>query len=170
MVALVAASLSVEAKILPARQAYRLSMENDAKLIESVAAHLEGVAQLQRVIVEDLDWKNPENKQRRHVSDAVKAFKNSQVLLSESMANTALLIDRLHGDAQARLRTQLNELRGRTGDLEAKNSAVIKELEAQQLPTTESLHDLTRSMMAVIDFGTGTSQKNSKNLAPTQQQ
>lgn len=150
--------------LLQQRQDVRLSAENDAKLIEAVAAHLQGVAQLQRVIVEELDWKALGNIQRKHVMDAIKDFKSSQVLLSEALANTGLLVGRLQGEQRERTQLQLDELRERAGDLQAKNTAIIKQLEAQQLPATESLHELTRSMVAVIGFGIEIAQQKTKAI------
>jgi hypothetical protein len=158
---------AVMAKPVSAGEAYRLSMENDAKLIESVSAHLAGIAQLQRVIVKDLDWKAPANRERRHVQEAIKDFKNSQVLLSEAMTNTGVLLGRLDGERKKRLQAQVDGLRARTGDISAKNAAMIHQLEADQLPSTQDLHELTQSMLAVIGYGIEVSRaKASTTTAP----
>lgn len=153
------------AKPASAGEAYRLSMENDAKLIESVAAHLSGMAQLQRVIVKDLDWKAPANRERRHIQEAIKDFKNSQVLLSEAMTNTGVLLGRLDGERKKRLQAQVDGLRARTGDISAKNAAVIRQLEADQLPSTQDLHELTQSMLAVIGYGIEVSRAKASTAA-----
>jgi hypothetical protein len=142
--------------------AYRLSMENDAKLIESVAAHLSGVAQLQRVVVKKLDWNSPSNRELKYVQAAIKDFKNSQVLLSEAMNNTDVLMKNLDEKRRKKLEAQVQGLHDRTGDLSAKNAAVIKTLESQELPSTETLHELTTSMLAVIGYGIDISKKNNK--------
>lgn len=130
----------------------RLALENRAKLIESVAAHLSGAAQLHRVMIEDLDWKSAENSEKRLIVDAIRQFKISQVLLNEAVSNTALLVRQYEGEKRDQLQLQLQTLRARTSDLAAKNAQIIRTLESQQLPGADSVRELTQSLMDVIGY------------------
>lgn len=150
--ALVPVFALAEIKQIGAHQATRVAVENDAKLIESVAAHLSGVAQLQRVSRHKLEWKSPSNREWRHVQDAVKNFKNSQVLLSEALANTSFLVKQMEGEKKEQMQLKFQSLKARTADLASKNLAFIRSLESQQLPAIESMRDLTQSLLSVINY------------------
>lgn len=133
-----------------ARKVQRLSRENDAKLIESVAAHLTGMAQLQRVSAEGLDWKSSSNRDAKMVRAAVRNFKSSQVFLSEALSNTAHLAKQLEGSKRERVERELRSLRERTNHLSAKNTELIRALETRRIPPVESLQEITRRMTEIV--------------------
>jgi len=143
---------------MDSKQLYAASMENDAQFIECVGNIFFAVANLQRVILEDLQWEDV-NSEYQKVAKSKEFFKKASANLSTALANSNQLLIELSGDKKKKFEVQLSGFKFQVKDLNTRLEKIIGEFDQKLLPKTKAIHQLLSLAIAGTGFGIDISKK-----------
>lgn len=134
------------------KEAYRLSMENDAQFIEAVGALFNALANLQRTIVQDLKWEN-NNSEYKKIKQSILEFKKSRNHLKVAIDNSDLLLSKISEEKKKSFSKQLNTFKLKIGDLDNRLVKIIETLEQNKFPDRKYIHETIKLSLAGVGFG-----------------
>ncbi|MEK2690634.1 hypothetical protein [Bdellovibrio sp. GT3] len=143
------------------KQIYAVSMENDAQFIECVGNIFLGVANFQRVILEDLKW-DSSNPEFQKIDKTKKSFQKASENLDSAVKNSDLLLKELSDEKKKKFEMQLNGFKNQVKDLNKNLISIISGIDRHQLPKTDEVHQIITKAIAGTGFGMNVSKKNSE--------
>lgn len=138
---------------------YARTMENDAQFIESVGSVFNGVANLQRTIVKNLDW-NPENIEFQKIQKASALFNKARDHLFRVVTDSYLLLEELPLEQKKKFRSTIKIMESKIPGLESRLDFIVKSIEKKKLPETDYIHETIKLALAGVGLGIEISKSN----------
>lgn len=137
---------------LTKKEAYAISMENDARFIESVGSLFNALANLQRTLPEQLEWKS-NNSEYAKIQKAIGSFETSRKHLTYAVSNSDRLLNEISDAQKKTFEPQLESFKKKISDLDNRLKFIVLKLKSNQFPERAYLHETIELALAGVGFG-----------------
>ena len=157
--ALIAASAAPRPSV-----SYVVSMGNDAQFIESVSSLFAAVADLQRTITENLEWKSG-NAEFAKLSKAKNKLREARAHLQSALHGTDQLLQQLTDTKRVAVTPQINQFKKKIGNLDQRLADLIATIDSKKIPNTKTVHKTILLALAGIGYGMEVSSSHDGSFA-----